>query len=178
MSNSFWPHGLQHTRLLNPSPTPGACSKSCPSSQWWKSLCYFLGFPGPPANAADSGSIRGQEDIQEKRMVTHSSIPAWEIPWTEEPGGLQPMGWQRVSHDFVSNNTLFFIVAPLHNYVMYPSWHFWSSFQENKTHWAVAFKEQEDERQNQLRKYGAKLSSGIRELESAVDLRQTKHCNS
>ena len=33
VSNSLWPHGLQHTSLLCPSPTPGACSKSCPSSQ-------------------------------------------------------------------------------------------------------------------------------------------------
>ena len=35
MSNSFWPHGLQHTRLPCPSPTPRACSNSCPSSQWY-----------------------------------------------------------------------------------------------------------------------------------------------
>ena len=34
MSDSLWPHGLQHARLSCPSPTPGACSKSCPSSQW------------------------------------------------------------------------------------------------------------------------------------------------
>ena len=34
MSNSLWPHGLQHTRLPCPSPTPGACSDSCPLSQW------------------------------------------------------------------------------------------------------------------------------------------------
>ena len=34
VSNSLWPHGLQHTRLPSPSPTPGACSNSCPSSQW------------------------------------------------------------------------------------------------------------------------------------------------
>ena len=34
VSNSLWPHGLQHARLLCPSPTPGACSNSCPSSQW------------------------------------------------------------------------------------------------------------------------------------------------
>ena len=33
----------------------------------------------------------GQEDTLEKEMATHSSIPAWEIPWTEEPGGLQSM---------------------------------------------------------------------------------------
>ena len=41
----------------------------------------------------------GQEDPLEKEMVTHSSILAWRIPWTEEPGGLQPMGSQRVGHD-------------------------------------------------------------------------------
>ena len=34
MSNSLWPHGLQHTRLPCPSPTPGACSNSCPLSRW------------------------------------------------------------------------------------------------------------------------------------------------
>ena len=36
----------------------------------------------------------GQEDPLEKEMATHSSVPAWEIPWTEEPGGLQSMGSQ------------------------------------------------------------------------------------
>ena len=36
-------------------------------------------------------------------MATNSSIPAWEIPWTEEPGGLQSMGSQRVGHDCVAN---------------------------------------------------------------------------
>ena len=41
----------------------------------------------------------GWEDPLEKRMATHSSILAWGIPWTEEPGGLQSMGSQRVGHD-------------------------------------------------------------------------------
>ena len=40
----------------------------------------------------------GWEDPLEKEMTTHPSILAWEIPWTEEPGGLQPMGSQRVGH--------------------------------------------------------------------------------
>ena len=40
----------------------------------------------------------GQEDLLEKRMATHSSSPAWEIPWTEESGGLQSMRSQ-VKHD-------------------------------------------------------------------------------
>ena len=41
----------------------------------------------------------GWEDLLEKGMATHSSILAWRIPWTEELGGLQSMGSQRVGHD-------------------------------------------------------------------------------
>ena len=41
----------------------------------------------------------GWEDPLEKEMATHSSILAWKISWTEEPGGLQPMVSQRVGHD-------------------------------------------------------------------------------
>ena len=41
----------------------------------------------------------GQEDPLEKGVTTHSSILAWEIPWTDEPGGLQSMGSLRVRHD-------------------------------------------------------------------------------
>ena len=41
----------------------------------------------------------GLEDLLEKRMATNSSILAWRIPWTGEPGGLQSMGSQRVQHD-------------------------------------------------------------------------------
>ena len=41
----------------------------------------------------------GREDPLEKGMATHSSILAWRIPWTEEPGGLQSMGSQRVRHN-------------------------------------------------------------------------------
>ena len=43
-------------------------------------------------NVRDRGSFLGQEDLLEKEMATHSSILAWKIPWTEEPGGLQPWG--------------------------------------------------------------------------------------
>ena len=42
----------------------------------------------------------GQEDPLEEEMATHSSIFAWRILWTEEPGGLQSMGSQRVGHDW------------------------------------------------------------------------------
>ena len=41
----------------------------------------------------------GGEDPWEEKMATHSSILSWEIPWTEEPRGLQSMGSQRIGHD-------------------------------------------------------------------------------
>ena len=41
----------------------------------------------------------GWEDLLEKEIAAHSSILAWSIPYTEEPGGLQSTGWQRVKHD-------------------------------------------------------------------------------
>ena len=49
--------------------------------------------------AGDLGLIPGLGRSLEEGMATHSSILAWEIPWTEEPGGLQSMGSQRVGHD-------------------------------------------------------------------------------
>ena len=61
----------------------------------------IMGFPGgsvvknPPAVAEGVGLILDQGDPLEKEMATHSSILAWEIPWTEEPGGLQSMGSQK-----------------------------------------------------------------------------------
>ena len=51
----------------------------------------------------------GGEDSLEEEMAAHSSILAWRIPWTEEPGGLQFMGSQRVGHDR-RNNSFTFIV--------------------------------------------------------------------
>ena len=48
----------------------------------------------------------GQEDPLEKCMATHSSILAWRIPWTEEPGELQSMGSQRVRHDRATDTFL------------------------------------------------------------------------
>ena len=43
--------------------------------------------------------LLGQEDPLEEEMATHSSILAWKIPWTEEPGGLQSMGSQNIKRD-------------------------------------------------------------------------------
>ena len=47
----------------------------------------------------------GREDPLKKEMATHSSILAWEIPQTEEPAGLQPMGLQRVGHNYATRHT-------------------------------------------------------------------------
>ena len=52
-----------------------------------------------PANAGDVGLIPGWRDSLQVEMATHSSIFAWEIPWTEESGGQQSMGLQRVGHN-------------------------------------------------------------------------------
>ena len=55
----------------------------------------------------------GEEDPLEKAMATHCSILAWRTPWTEEPGGLQPMGSQRVRHDSSTNAFTFHHPASL-----------------------------------------------------------------
>ena len=49
-------------------------------------------------NTGGPGSIPRSEDPMEKEMAIHFSILPWRIPWTEEPGGLQSMGSQRVGH--------------------------------------------------------------------------------
>ena len=46
----------------------------------------------------------GQEDLLEKEMATYSTILAWEIPWTEEPPGLESMELQRVRHDLATQS--------------------------------------------------------------------------
>ena len=69
-----------------------------------------MGFPGGSVgkestcnvgDAGDPGSVRslGQEDPLEEGVATHSSILAWRIPWTEEPGKVQSLGSQRVEHN-------------------------------------------------------------------------------
>ena len=64
-------------------------------------MLKFWGFHGgsdSKESTCNAGDL-GWEDPLEKGMATHASILAWTIPWTEEPGGLQTMGSQRVGHD-------------------------------------------------------------------------------
>ena len=72
-------------------------------------FCEYMDFPGGSDGKASAYNVGdpweipsrslGWEDLLEKEMATHSSILAWKILWTEEPGGLQSMGSQRVGHD-------------------------------------------------------------------------------
>ena len=68
----------------------------------YKGLPWWLRGKESTCTAGDTGNtglIPGLGRSSEERMATHSSILAWEIPWTEEPGGLQSIGSQRVGHD-------------------------------------------------------------------------------
>ena len=64
----------------------------------WSSLMAQM-VKNLPAMGEPQVQFLGQEDPLKKGMATHSSILAWRIPWTEEPGGLWSMGSKRVRHD-------------------------------------------------------------------------------
>ena len=56
----------------------------------------------PPVQEMWVQSLAREDALEKLKMITHSSTLSWEIPWTEEPGGLQSMGLQRVGHDLVT----------------------------------------------------------------------------
>ena len=91
------------------------------SSTVYIALILYLGFPGgsdsteSACSAGDMVWSMDREDPLEKEMATYSSILAWRIPWTEEPGGLQSMGSQRVRHDWATNITL--LIHYIYNYL-------------------------------------------------------------
>ena len=80
---------------------------------------HYWGFPGgsmvknlPSMQETQVRSL-GQEESLEKETATHSSILAWKIPRTEEPGSLQSMGSQRVRHDSVTKQQQTTVLLPL-----------------------------------------------------------------
>ena len=83
MSDSLQPHGLKPTRLLYPWNFPGKNTGVDCHALLQEIRVQSLGW----------------EDLLEKEMATYSSILAWKIPWTEEPGGLQSMGSLGVRHN-------------------------------------------------------------------------------
>ena len=64
----------------------------------------------------------GQEDPLEEEMATHSSILAWRIPWTEEPGRLQSMGLQKVGHDWMTSLLTFKFFNRQRHYFCFVMW--------------------------------------------------------
>ena len=86
MSNSLWPHGLQHTRLPCPSPTPGVCPNSCPLSRWChptisSSVTPFSSYPQPfPASGSFPMSwlfSSGGQSIGASASVLPMNIQGW-----------------------------------------------------------------------------------------------------
>ena len=80
---------------LGSSPREANCY---PTQYSWASLVAQTVDNLPGMQETQVGSL-GQEDPLEEEMATHSSILAWEIPWTEESGELESTGLQRVRHD-------------------------------------------------------------------------------
>ena len=76
---------LHASNAGGPGLIPAQKTRASPVAQMVKNL---------PANEETQVQSLGREDLLEKEMVTHSSILAWEIPWTEEPGRLQSMASQ------------------------------------------------------------------------------------
>ena len=72
----------------------------------------------PPAMQETSVPLLGWKDPLEEGMATHSSSLAWRIPWTEEPGGLQSIGLQRVRHDRVTKNSTVHLSKPLMSFCL------------------------------------------------------------
>ena len=66
-----------------------------------------------PATQEITVQSLAQEDPLEKGMASHSSIFAWKIPWTEEPGRLQPIGSQRVGHNLATSLYFSLLIQPI-----------------------------------------------------------------
>jgi len=90
--------------------------------QWKTGRSFSAGSDGKESacNAGELGSILGLEDPLEKGMVTHSSVLAGRIPWTEEPGRLQSIGSQSVRYDWAAKHTYTSVgntnAPPLHHF--------------------------------------------------------------
>ena len=96
LSLEGWPHGSVDVRLRPPEKT-------------WKTFLLFKTslvaqkVKRLPTTQETWVRSLSWEDLLEKEMATTSSLLAWRIPWTEEPGGLQSTGLQRIGHDWASS---------------------------------------------------------------------------
>ena len=94
MSNSLWPHGLQHTRPPYPSPTPGACSNSCPSSWWCHQPSHPLSSPSPPAfnPSQHQGLFQWVSSLHQVAKVLEFQLQHQSFQWIFRTDFLQD-GW-------------------------------------------------------------------------------------
>ena len=93
MSDSLWPHGLQYTRLPCPSPTPGACSHSCPSSQWCHPTIssFVVPFSSWPQSFPASGSFQMSQLFASGGQSTGVSASTSVLPMNTQDWS--PLGW-------------------------------------------------------------------------------------
>ena len=104
--SGWWVDLIQCKRIISAFWGP-----TSPSAKWWFSnqcTSYWASLVAQtvknlPAMQETQVRSLGQEDPLVKGEVTHPSVLAWRIPWTEEPGGLQSMGLPRVGHDWATN---------------------------------------------------------------------------
>ena len=95
--------------------------------------------------------------LREKEMATHSSILAWRVPWTKEPGGLQSMGSQRVRHNWVTHiHTHTYILS----HIISSSYWWWVGVLQGKSHsmwWARGVNDQNSYVQNDITELHSKM---------------------
>ena len=97
----------------------------------WICSCYYLIISLVPQMVKNLPAVwetqvwsLSWEESLEKEMATHSSILAWRIPWTEEPGGLQSVGSQKVGHNWATNTFTFLVL--IFCIALFISWFFFS----------------------------------------------------
>ena len=112
MQPQHWGKCLVHSRLsINIHLFKWWSPEVASMTLFWASFCFYLVaqiVKNLSAIWENQVWSLGQEDTLGKWVATHFSILAWRIPWPEEPGGLQPMGSQKIGHNWVTNT--FFVL--------------------------------------------------------------------
>ena len=99
LSDSLWPHGLQHARLPCPSPTPRACSSSCPLSEWCHPTISSSVVPWPWLKSESNSVV--SSSLQPKDYTVHKIPQVRILEWVAFPfsrWSSQPREWTQVSH--------------------------------------------------------------------------------
>ena len=131
VSDSLRPHGLQHARLLCPSPTPGACSNSCPSCRWFHPTISSSVAPSPPAFnfsqhqglfqwVSSSHQVAKVLELQLQHSNEYSGVISFRMDWLDllaVQGILKSLLQHHSSKASILRCSAFFIVQISHPYV-------------------------------------------------------------